>query len=606
VKDTWKLSDPLIKWSKKNDYHRIRDSLEGIQITGSPGAGKTSGPLKYLLKSYLYNNFGGLVLCAKDEEITSWVDYATEAGRLDDIVYLSKESLDFLKYESENFKEGEGEVENIVDIFMQVAEVGNSDRGSSNEKYWDRAGRQLLRNVITLLKLASEDITLDNIAKIIADAPKSIEECGNIEWQSRSYCHEVFQIIINRQNINTQTLKHEYELTVRYFLNEFPNMDSRTRGNIVSFFTTMADSFLRGKVREVFCSGHYTITPDDCLKGKIIIVDFSRDTWREIGRYIAIIMKYLTQISIQRRVDKGTDQCRPVFIFGDESHFFVTKHDQLFQTVSRSSRGFLVYGTQNYPNYMSTLKDKNVVDSLLGNLGTKIFCQNGDPETNKWASESINKEVIKRKGTSNNVTHTFLGNTNRSESTTEQKDYIVDPIEFQKLSRGGKEYNYKVGAIIWQSGRVWKNKKTFLNTIFFQKKQKENTYFGKMGIPFKLSPYLFLGLLVYFMFIREKVHIIDVTLYYSSNIHWSYIVMGLAAVFVIPMWVVLSNIDYLYPILFAGLICILSANAFYLYGFSLHESIVIFIINVSLILFYLFKLPKVFNLSNIDFPSIMR
>ena len=477
----WKLTDPLLDLTGKGDYWTIADACEGVQVMGGTGSGKTSGALKTTAKSFLLNGFGGIVLCAKVDEADTWVQYAKETKRSNDIIKLSETTFDFLHYESTRTKEVE--IENICNCFMEISEVGG-DTGGSNEAYWRRAGKQLMRNTVSLLLLAEEKITLNNISKLIASAPKSQEECVHSAWQKSSYCYYLFQKIINNKMINSEKKMQDYELTQRYLLNEYPNQDSRTRSNVVSFFTTMADSFLRGKINDIFCSGKIETTPEVCEKGKIILVDLSIKEYQEVGKYAAVIVKYMTQKYLERRKVANKDSMRPIFIFADESHFFTTSKDQEFQTTARSVRGCTVYATQNYPNYLKSLNKKATVDSLLGNLQTKIICQNGDTETNKWAAEMIGREIVKRKGTTESVQMSILGGKmSKNNSTSEQKDYILDPVEFTGLAKGGKENGCFVEAILWRGGKVWKNKETFLKLKYNQIQQltRNNSAFAELG-----------------------------------------------------------------------------------------------------------------------------
>ncbi|UKI34434.1 MAG: TraG/TraD/VirD4 family protein [Lentisphaeria bacterium] len=79
------------------------------------------------------------------------------------------------------------------------------------------------------------------------------------------------------------------------------------------------------------------------------------------------------------------------FLWGDECQYFTLDYDQIFQTTARSSRTLTVYATQNLDNLYNGY-GKEQANSLLGNLGTKIFCQNGDYNTNKWAADSIGRK----------------------------------------------------------------------------------------------------------------------------------------------------------------------------------------------------------------------
>ena len=587
MKTKWKLTDKLVSWSGNKDFFRLRDACEGVHVFGATGGGKTSGPLQYLAKSFLSNQYGALILCAKSEEVSTWSKFAKEERREKDLIYLSQNSFDFLMYESSRKGPGAGEIENIVDVFMELAEMGSRASGKSGDPYWDRACRQILRNTISLLKFTSQDVNLENISKLISTLPFNPEQFSSSDWKDNTYCGTLLNKCCNGKNIPADQLK-DYEVTERFIAKEYPELDNRTRSNIGSFFTTLADSFLRGTIRKIFCNGKVDITPEMCMDGKIIIVDLSIDEWKETGRYSAGIFKYLLQSALRRRTDKASDSARPVFIFGDESHFFVTKNDSIFQSVARSSRGIVVYATQNYPKYVELMDKEAPVDALLGNFGTKIFCQNGDKKTNNWASDSIDKEIKKRKGKS--ITgHGILSKIRVTNSISEQKDYIIDPIEFQKLKKGGKDFNYKVGSILWQGGVEKSNKKNYLKLEFDQRKQPkiENNLFIYRNSIYTVTAAL-VFLFAYYMYKNEVSYVYNVFITRYSYMN-PYLMKIAASLLVAGLLYTLFINTKLFILIFIVLIEILLAlSMIYLKSFSPLHLRCAYYLNIYLFIFGIF------------------
>lgn len=441
----------------------IRNACEGVMCFGATGSGKSSGPLRKLALTMLENQFGGIVFCVKPDEKAIWQQYADETGRRGDLLYLSKEYFNFLDYEHSRPGEGAGEVENIVHLFMEIAEVGKDKKSKgTNEDYWQDAVKQFLRNAITLLMLADEPLTLQNIKQIIDTVPRSSEEMGT----EGDYCCALIELI--KQNGDSH--KPEFILLSEYFKGEFARLDNRTRSNIISSFTVIVDSFLRGEMNRCFCSDKTTFTPEMTLDGKILIIDYNIKEWQKLGSYASAVIKYCFMKAIERRPDGGKDEKRPVFIFADECQNFAIPYDQLFQSTARSSRVVTVYGTQNIGN-LQTVYGRDEVSSLLGNLSTKIFCQNGDDKTNQWASESIGKVIVKRhtmsKGEGHNLSGTASKNSNSesiNESWSEQKDFLVEPMIFTSLAKGSQQNKCDVEFVLWQSGREFVNGKPFLKT----------------------------------------------------------------------------------------------------------------------------------------------
>ena len=73
------LDLPLITWPMGYPF-TVRDACEGVMILGGLGSGKTSGSGALLAKKYLTNNFGGIVLTAKEEEVELWKAYCKKGS----------------------------------------------------------------------------------------------------------------------------------------------------------------------------------------------------------------------------------------------------------------------------------------------------------------------------------------------------------------------------------------------------------------------------------------------------------------------------------------------------------------------------------------------
>ena len=504
-----------------------RDAATGLICFGMTGSGKSSGPLRSIALKFLQYGYGGIVLCAKPDECGTWLDYAGETGRSNDIVLLSRETFCFLDYEfSRPAESGGGQVENVVNIFLEVVKITKDKKsGGTSDEYWQNAIKQFLRNTISLLVMAHEAVTLPNIKKVIDSSPRDnsiAEKLKIFLLDFHDFCYASWERVEARKNGSPEDFKvllaeyetelkknsarsgegsrsvisaaHEYcimlllravyfgnddspdyNLAYNYFLVEFPQLDDRTRSNTISSFTVLADSMLRGEFLRCFGADKSSLVLEDIYRqGKILIVD--QDVKRNgiVGQMTAAIIKLCFEKMIERREDITDPDARPVFLWGDECQFFSLDYDQKFQTTARSSRTLTVYATQNLDNlYDGYGKEK--ANSLLGNLATKIFCQNGDHTTNKWAADSIGQAVLRRH--SQNIGDSKSGgmkgdynqSDNFSEGWSEQKDYKVDIIQFTTLQSGGPRGQCQVGYIYWQSGRILKNGDVYVRSTIKQK-----------------------------------------------------------------------------------------------------------------------------------------
>ena len=463
------LDLPLFALSNHpEDVFTVREACEGIQIFGGIGSGKSSGSGKTIAKAFLNAGFGGLVLCAKKDERATWEAYAAETGRSQHLYIFDasgQHAFNFLNYEMRRPGAGAGLSDNVVRLFISLLEMVDRAKASGGEdQYWMRATRQLIRNAVDLCAIATGEVSLPTLYDIVMSAPYSADLVFDETWQQASLC---YRLIARGESIEKdQWTELDFAATARYWLNEFPQLAERTRSIIVSMFTSMAENFLRRPFRQLFCS-KTTIIPELSHKGGIIVMDLPVKEWGEAGRSAQVMFKYIWQQAVERRGIE--EKPLPLFLWVDESQNFVTDYDMQFQATARSSRACTVYLTQNFPNYYAEFggqKGKYRADSLVGNLQTKIFHANSDPETNKFAAETIGKSWQVRQGQSTSTG--FMGAT-IGRSSQESFDYDAPPQEFTKLRKGGPHNNLEVEAVVFQNGRVWEaNGRTFLKAVFRQ------------------------------------------------------------------------------------------------------------------------------------------
>lgn len=451
----------------------IANACEGVQIFGGIGSGKTSGSGEALARAFLKAGFGGLVLCAKKDVLDDWKRYAQETGRAKNLLVFDATGdfvFPFLQYEIERKGEGAGYTDNLVRLFTTVYEaIDRSVHSETADPYWTRAMQQLLRNTIDLCMIARGTVSVPMIHDVILSAPISIAQIDTDEWKNKSLCWKLL-LEGHARNLDVWA-KHDFDSTASFWLEEYPNLADKTRSSILSTLTTMMDIFLRRPFRRLFSE-----MPDDRRKiaypelthrGVITILNLPVKEFGDAGRAAQVVYKYLWQQAVERRA--VSEATVPVFVWVDEAQNFVTEYDMQFQATARSTRACTVFLTQNLPNYYAVMggnQSKYRVDSLLGNLQTKIWHANSDPMTNENAAETIGKSWQTRQTSGESVgQNTFNLTTGRTESF----DYDVSPQSFTKLSKGGNANKRIVEAVVFQNGRIWNNRKTFLFAQFQQK-----------------------------------------------------------------------------------------------------------------------------------------
>lgn len=475
--DPFALERPLLRFSPDPiDVWDIRDSLESVLILGGSGSGKSSGSARTIARALLGAGFGGLVLCAKPDERVVWERYARQTNRENDLIIFSPEQpwrFNFLNYLLSRPGRGAGHTENILNCFCTILEIAERKNGhGSNEQYWQRAMKQLLRNAIDLLAIAKRNVSLPDLYRLVTSAPQNIEQCYSADWQRQSLC---FQCIVeaDERNDKDPIQEHALKLSSEYWLSEFPTIAPKTRSIIVSTFTTMADIFLRGIMHQLFCTS-LNITPEVTLDGKILVIDLNVKQFGELGQFSQVLWKYMWQQFVEGR--NITDNSRPVFLWADECQNFITSYDREFQSTARSSRACTVYITQNLPNLYSELGGDNqarvATDALLGNLATKIFHANSESSTVEWSANLISRSLQYRYNYSASGTER-RSSPSSSSGFSQSYDYLVEPRTFSSLKMGGPQNDGCVEGIVFQNGRVWANGQTYLKVQFQQEQIKE-------------------------------------------------------------------------------------------------------------------------------------
>ena len=173
------LEFPLLKFSDdKADWWTVRNALEGTQIFGGIGSGKTSGSGRMIATSFLKNGFGGVILCAKPDEAEEWKKYAHECGRGEDLIIFSEGSqwrFNPLQYEITRGGKGAGLTMNITELFMSVFKMGQRITGSSSEekeRFWENSMKRCVNRIVDLLKLSGEELSIYNMVELLSFAPK--------------------------------------------------------------------------------------------------------------------------------------------------------------------------------------------------------------------------------------------------------------------------------------------------------------------------------------------------------------------------------------------------------------------------------------------------
>jgi hypothetical protein len=476
------------------NHWTIRDAVEGTQVFGGNGSGKTSGSGRTIASAFVRHGFGGLVLTAKPDDLYQWVANLEAAGLspteiVDRVVVVQTpesppcqiktpkghtltlpecRAFNFLAYEFDRC----GKLTNdIVSLFINALSPGSA-AVSSSDPFWDEALRELLTHSVDLAALTSEAeegtprVRLSQVLDIIDSAPKDLSQAASLSWRdpARSACwkgiRKVADTLVKDKRLTPGRLA-DFSRNLDFWTSRFPALSDRTRSVVVSSLTAKASGLLHSPIRELLCGDDDGVSsnaqPEVTFHGKIVILNVPVKLYGEVGRFAQTIWKTVWQRAVERRVkviDEDPEQ-RPVFLWADEAQYFITREDAGFQQTARSSMAATVYLTQNISNYYAALpaaSAKATTDSLVGNLQTKIFHANGDPATNEWAERLFGKTVRSMASSSATFSH-------QSDSVGQGRSAsmmsVVEAQHFARLRTGGPGKKYCVDAWVYKAGLPW-------------------------------------------------------------------------------------------------------------------------------------------------------
>lgn len=483
------LDTPIMEFKDANGSTTFtrRDTHNGVLMLGGIGSGKTSSAKSYALK-YLRQGWGGLVLIAKPSEADAWRAYCRQTGREKDLIEVYPEgyhTFNFLEYESTR-KTGTAYTENIFQILQTVIEAGIEKTGQSDDKFWSQALESLIKHTLSLCKLAYGKITLQSLYDIAQSAPRpgndhpemlKINAFNNAMERATENVRKELNIIMatdprykNKRLDQESLLKQEppmreLEMVKQFFFGSFYTMSTKTRGIIEFSLNSCLLRILQEPIYSLFCKSASTFTPEDCLHGKIIMINLPVKTYHRAGQDAQILFKIIFQRAMERR--NIAENSSTVFLWGDECSLFLHPLDAEFQSTSRSCNVATFYITQNLANLYSSMGGANAeyrVKSYLGTLSTKVMLSNADIDSCKYGAELIGQHWVEDESSSSQYGKEFSFGRGRSFKL----EYQVRSEEFAQLKNGGPLNHHKVEAYLHMQGKVFHTGNSYLKVSFNQ------------------------------------------------------------------------------------------------------------------------------------------
>ena len=307
---------------------------------------------------------------------------------------------------------------------------------NNSESYWLDKSEQILAEAIKLCRLYNNNyVDFLELHKLITIP---------------NYYKEKIGILKNLFVSSKLTHKQIYELNecLDFFEKEFQNLDSRTKGILVSEITRITNTFISDfDVFSTFCPSKEKLNflgfADVIKSGKIVVLNMNISEYNLLSKIIATYLKLDFQTEILSSLSSNNIN-KTAFIC-DEYDKYCTKTDSDFFSLSREAKCINIISTQSYSSLKNVLKDESSVKVITQNLINKIWLRTDDIYTIEEAQKQLGKEEKEKFSKSisenaketnfNYITNTFNSlNSSISESYNSyyQTDYIYDTNFFTR------------------------------------------------------------------------------------------------------------------------------------------------------------------------------
>ncbi len=409
---------------------------QNFLITGTIGSGKTSSAMypftKQLLKynsENLDDKIGMLILDVKGNYCNQVIEYAKQFNLENDLIVIGLNSDKFynpLHKPNLNPIVLANRLKTILTLFSE----------NNSESFWLDKAEQILCECIKLCRLYNNNyVTFSEIHKLIT--------IPNYYKEKIKLLRELF---ISCKFNNKQI--YELNECLNFFQKEFENLDSRTKGILISEITRITNTFISDyDVHSIFSPPKEKLNFlgfDDVIKsGKIVVLNMNISEYSLLSKIIATYLKLDFQTEVLSSLSNGYKR-KTAFIC-DEYDKYCTKTDSDFFSLSRESKCINIISTQSYSSLKNTLKDESSVKVITQNLINKIWFRSDDIFTIEEAQKQLGKEEKEkfsktisesaRETNFNYITNSLnsLGsNISESYNSYYQTDYIYDTNFFTR------------------------------------------------------------------------------------------------------------------------------------------------------------------------------
>ena len=415
-------------------------------ITGTIGSGKTSSAMYPFTKQLLkYNSIhsnkkiGMLILDVKGNYYKQVMNYAQKYNLLEDVIVIQLNSNVYYNPLHKPDLKPQVLANRLKTILLLFSE-------NNTESYWLDKAEEVLCEAIKLCRFYNNGyVTFLELHKLIT--------IPNYYKEKISILRDLF---ISSKFTHQEI--YELNMSLEFFEKEFQNLDSRTKGILISEITRITNTFVSDyDVMNTFCAPKEKLTFtgfDEVLNlGKIVVLNMNIFEYSILSKIIATYLKLDFQTEIMFHLAKN--QVSTSAFICDEYDKFASKTDGEFFSLSREAKCINIVSSQSYSSLRNTLKDEASVKVIIQNLINKIWFRTDDIFTIEEAQKQLGKTEKER--TSKSI----------SESAKETNfSYITNTLNSQNSNISETFSTYTQNDFIFESNFFTQNLETFTALTF--------------------------------------------------------------------------------------------------------------------------------------------
>ncbi|MBK7406444.1 MAG: hypothetical protein IPJ41_18065 [Phycisphaerales bacterium] len=115
---------------------------------------------------------------------------------------------------------------------------------------------------------------MPSLYRLIVSAPKSRSEPQSEEWRERSFFFACLRAA--EQSPKTPSQQADFELATIFFMEEWAELNARTRSTVESTLTAATDALSRGAARDSLSApaSEVNFFPTMLAEGKVVVLDY--------------------------------------------------------------------------------------------------------------------------------------------------------------------------------------------------------------------------------------------------------------------------------------------------------------------------------------------